>query len=183
MPSLLAHSHGLCYLWIWHSSVHGDELLQVLWLLLQVWEGKCWLSQVSEQHGIGPNIFLVQVTHHGFTCSKIAVSHPYQNCIELILIVAVVGQPSLLYATDNANGFPSHATNDEESHIQCQSINLQGISDQLVMGFRVFCGNIAKPWSQKTIVLLCPDGHFILDAVNGELEIIVVQQVVGSVGL
>ena len=143
----------------------------------------CPRLAISKQHGIGPNIFLVQVKCHQFTCSKVAISCPHQNCVELIPIVAVVGQPSVSYAADNSDGFPSHATNDEESHVRCWSVSLQGISKQLIISFRVFHCNVSKPWSQKPVVLLCPDGHFVLDAVNGELETIVVQQVVGSVSL
>ncbi len=44
---LLAHSHGLYCLWVWHSCIHGDELLHILWLLLHVWKDECWLSWVG----------------------------------------------------------------------------------------------------------------------------------------
>ncbi len=121
--------------------------------------------------------------HHGLTCSKVVVSHPHQNCVELIPIVAVVSWLPLSCATDDANGFPSHVTDDEESHIWCQGVKLQGINNQLVMGLRVCHGDVTKPWLQEAVVLLCPDGHFISDAVNGKFEVIVVQQVVCSVSL
>ncbi len=111
------------------------------------------------------------------------MSHPYQDCIQLIPIVGVVCGPTLLYATDDANGFSSHVAENEEGDIHCRGIKLQCISDQLVISLAIFCSDITEPWPQEIVILLGPDGHFISDAVNSNLEVIEVQQVIGSVGL
>ena len=94
-----------------------------------------------------------------------------------------MGQPALSHAAYDANGFPSHATQDEECYIQCRGLTPQCICDQLVIGFAVLCGDIVQSLPQEIFILLSPDGHFISDVVNGELEAIVVQQVICCVSL
>ena len=73
------------------------------------------------------------------------MSHPYQDCIQLIPIIGVVYGPTLLYSADDANGFSLHTAENEEGDIHCRGIDLQCISDQLVIGLAIFRSDVSQP--------------------------------------
>ena len=173
----------MAVLWFLCCCIHTDELLHILLLLLDVWKDKCWLVWVSHWPGIWSNVGLVQWACHGFAHSEVAMSCPHQYCIKLIPIVVVMGQPALSHTTYDANGFPSHATQDEECYICYRGVISQCICEQLVIGFTILCHDVLQSLPQEIFILLSPDGHFILDIVNGKLEAVVVQQMICCVSL
>ncbi len=103
--SFSAHSQWWCHLWVLHSCTHADELLCIPLLLLDVWKDECWLVCISQWPGTQSDVSLAQLVHHGFACSKVAMSCPHLNHIELIPIVSAMGWPALSHTTDNADGF------------------------------------------------------------------------------